>query len=83
MAEAILNFKGTPAFTAYSAGSIHREKSSLKHCDNSKQYIFQLKVYGVRPGTNLPGPILQRWILFLRFVTTPPTRSAQCGPVSQ
>jgi arsenate reductase (thioredoxin) len=72
MAEAILNSKGRPNFTAYSAGSHPSGKVR-------PEALRQLEM------AHLPtdGLALQNSTLFLRFATTRRKRSAQSGPDSR
>ena len=69
MAEAILNHKGRPTFTAYSAGAIPRVPFDPRRCSSSKPLVFPPKACGARAGTNSRSPARPSSISFSRFVT--------------
>ena len=82
MAEAIMNRKGAPNFTAYSAGSqpkgaIH--PGALRQLELAKLPIAE---FAASHGKNLRDPQHHVWISFSLFVITPPRKSAPFGQVS-
>ncbi|HZR57246.1 MAG TPA: hypothetical protein VFA74_10265 [Terriglobales bacterium] len=79
MAEAILNFKGKPTFTAYSAGSHPSGKVRPEALRQLEAVHFPIEGCGARLGMNLLEQILRRWILFSQFATMLRMKSAQCG----
>ena len=56
MAEAILNYKGRPNFTAYSAGSHPSGQVDRKPCARSNALTYPQADYAARVGKNLPSP---------------------------
>ncbi len=79
MAEAIMNQKGRPNFTAYSAGSHpigHRPSRGAAPLETA-----HLPTLGcaARVGTSLRNQTLRNSILFLRSVTMRRTKSALSG----
>ena len=80
MAEAILNHKGKPVFTAYSAGS---HPSGTVHPEALKQLdwlAFPQTACAARAGMNSRGPALRNCTLSSRFATTPPRKRARVWP---
>jgi protein-tyrosine-phosphatase len=74
MAEAIMNRKGRPNFTAYSAGSHPSgvvRPEAIAQIENA-----HLLTDGLR---SKPNPRRRNSILFLQSVTTPRKKSVPCG----
>ena len=83
MAEAILNFKGQPNFTPYSAGSHPSGRVRPRHCDSWQSRTSPKMGCAASPGRNSRYPMLPSLTSYLPSVTTPPARSAQYGRVSR
>ena len=80
MAEAIMNHKGRPNFTAYSAGShpsgtVRPEAlRQLEICPSADRGPAQQELERI-----CHAPTRRSSISSLRSATTPPTKSARCG----
>ena len=86
LAEAILNQKGQPNFTAYSAGSHPTgavRPEALRQLEASRLPTLGLrsKSWGefAEPGAPARSLTLPGWISFSPFVTMPRTKSVRCG----
>jgi hypothetical protein len=82
MAEAILNRKGKTTFSAYSAGS---QPTGRVRPEALKQLeLAKLPTNGARSKNwkSFQGPALRNFILYSRYVTTPPPKCVQCGQVN-
>jgi hypothetical protein len=79
MAEAILNHKGKPAFTAYSAGSRPSGTVRPEALKELETALIPTGGHAVRVGRNSRDPALRRCILSSRFAITPPKRLAHYG----
>jgi arsenate reductase len=80
MAEAILNRKGKPNFTAYSAGSFPTGRVNpfaLKQLETAKLPTSNLRS---KSWDEFAKPGAPQWILSLPFATTPLVKSAPSGP---
>ena len=83
MAEAIMNRKGRPNFTAYSAGSHatgHVRPEALRQLE-----LAHMPTEGAvaRIGMSSPRPVHRNSILCSQSVTTRPRKYAPFGPVSR
>ena len=84
MAEGIMNHKGKPYFTAYSAGSRPSGRvrpEALKQLEIA--HIPTTAAFAARVGMNSPTRTLRSWISSSPFVTALLTRYARSGPVNQ
>src|SRR5712664_2035510 len=82
LAEAILNGKGKPRVTAYSAGSHPSgvvRSEALKLIEMAR---CPLTAYAARAGKSSQGLERRRWILFSPFATTRPRKCVPFGPGS-
>jgi arsenate reductase (thioredoxin) len=82
MAEAIMNRKGFPNFTAYSAGS--HPKGAVHPAALRQLELAKLPITGLRSKdwNEFAGPVLHTWTLFLRSATTPLRKYVPFGPDS-
>ncbi len=83
MAEAIMNHKGRPNFTAYSAGSHPSEQFDRKLSHSWRVLICQPTVSGARVGTSSRSLTLPSSISSSRSATTLRKKSALSGRVSR
>jgi arsenate reductase len=79
MAEAILNFKGRPTFTAYSAGSHPTGTVRPEALRQLQQTHIPVKELRSKSWDEFSKPGAPKLISFSLFVTTPPRKSAQYG----
>lgn len=83
LAEAILNFKGRPTFTAYSAGSHPTGLFGQKLFGSWNRCICRLLVSEARVGKSFRNLVRRNSISFSPSVITRQTKFAQYGQSSQ
>ena len=86
MAEAILNQKGKPNFTAYSAGSHPSgtvRAEALRQLEAARAPACPPTACGASHGRNSPVPVRLNFILFLPSATTRPRKCARSGRVNR
>ena len=79
MAEAILNHKGRPGFTAYSAGSHPTGTVRAEALRQLEAAHFPTTSLRSKSWDEFAQPGAPHLDFVFPFVTTPPTKSAQCG----